>query len=687
MSSQELASEPILRGRLEELDFGSLLSAMRLGRQYLTLEVYDAAGECTGVVAVKAGRIISASVDGYTGIEAVRRLLERRDASEFRVLPQPMAAELAPEPLGTITAITQELERSTENKAGMLRARTEVMQGTLSEQLSLDDVLRGLAITRQYITLAVSDADGNALGEIAVKANKVLSARAGNLLALPALQKLRQAPNGSQFAAFVERGSIAHLHPLGTVADVLERSKLSTLDRLSRSSNGAHKKTSWSAVAAQTMPGATASAQGRVLEGKLEEFTLSHVLTVLSTSRQHFEVLVRDDAATPVGLIEVKSGMVIAASTDKLTGVAAAHELLRPHKGYFVAVRRIESSAELPALVSLQQLLQPFAARHAGAASQSREDTQPVVLSRAVEVNAPANAGSKPITVMQGALGELDVASILHVAGSSRQYTCVQIFDDERTHLGAVYLKSGQVVRAQAQDVTGVPAVRRLLHCPSDFGFLVQRFPQASEVTSSIGSVTEVLSRAAAQPTAATAALTGVPAAINTGDSQQHRAPPNNSWIGGAAVGAGFVLLGGIAAALVLRTPPTLTTSISPISVAEKVAPTPAELAQAPRASREDHHVAPPQPPGQVEADEAPKEQAPSAQVTSEASSTLSKATIASLQAGLQQLGYATGPVDGVMGPRTVAAIRAFQYAEHLTVDGTLTAATRAVLLRRMEEP
>jgi hypothetical protein len=664
VTSPELASPPILRGRLEDLDFGSLLSALRLGRQYLTLEVYDATGDCTGVVAVKAGQIVSASVDGYTGLEAVRRLLETRDAAEFRVLPQPVAAELAAEPLGTIASITQALsQQSTESEVGMLIARTQVMQGTLSEQLGFEDVLRGLSFTRQHVTLALSDTAGRALGEVGVKANKVVSARAGGLVALPALQQLRRAPSGSQFALFVESHSVAHLHPLGSVGEVLERTAVApahTTARLTRTANGAHTAPSQTLTwtqGAQTTPGV-----GRVLEGSLEEFKLPHVLNALSTSRQHFEVQVRDETAATIGVIEVKSGVVVAANTARLRGAPAAHELLRTHKGHFVAVRRVEDSAELPALLSLHELLQPPAAA-------SRDDTPSVVLTRAVEVSAPP---TEAISVMNGQIGDLDVASILHVAGSSRQYTCVQIFDDQRTQLGAVYLKSGQVVRAQAQDVTGVAAVRRLLHCPSDFSFLVQRYPNSAEATSSIGSIADILTRAASQPTAA--------AAVSTHSPSQPRAAATTGWMGGAALGGGFVLLGGIAAALVLRAP-ALTTSYSPISVQEKSTPVPAELAPA----REEARIEPAKPPAQ--ADEAAPAEEPPAKEPSSASTSMSRALIASLQAGLHQLGYATGPVDGVLGPRTQAAIRAFQYAEHLTVDGTLNAPTRAVLLRRMEEP
>lgn len=636
MSTPQLAVQPVLRGRLEDLDVGSLLSALRLGRQHLTLEVYDAAGDCTGVVAVKAGQILSASVDGYTGMEAVRRLLSTRDAAEFRVLPQPAAAEITAEPIGTIAAITQAFSQTPDSGVEeMLSARAMVMQGVLSGELRFEDILRGLSFTRQHVTLALNDANGRALGEVTVKANKVLSARAGGLRGVLALQQLQRAPHGSRFVLFVDNQSVAQLHPLGTVEELLKRLNGFSAGGPNPSSNGAHK---------------ASAARGRVMEGNLEEFKLSHVLSVLSTSRQHFELQVRDETAATVGVIEVKSGMVVAASTDKLQGVPAAYELLHRHKGHFVAIRRVESSAQLPALIRLSELLQPRAT------SASEPTQSSVVLTRSVDVNAPSSSEQTAITVMQGRLGELDVASILKVAGSSRQYTCVQIFDDQHSELGAVYLKSGQVVRAQAQDVTDVAAVRRLLHCPSDFSFLVQRYP-CSDVNSSIGSVVEILAQASAT---APSLPSPPPRAAST------------TWIGGAVVGAGFVLLGGIATAIVMRPPPERATTISPIVVRESL-PAPAAPAPPPIVQREE-------PP---EAEDTPVETA----AKHDASAPLTRATVASLQAGLQQLGYATGPIDGVIGPRTEAAIKAFQYAENLTADGTFTSATRAVLLRRMQEP
>ena len=43
------------------------------------------------------------------------------------------------------------------------------------------------------------------------------------------------------------------------------------------------------------------------------------------------------------------------------------------------------------------------------------------------------------------------------------------------------------------------------------------------------------------------------------------------------------------------------------------------------------------------------------------------------VQRALTGLGYEPGPIDGLMGPRTRAAVRAYQEASGLTADGTLT--------------
>jgi peptidoglycan hydrolase-like protein with peptidoglycan-binding domain len=51
------------------------------------------------------------------------------------------------------------------------------------------------------------------------------------------------------------------------------------------------------------------------------------------------------------------------------------------------------------------------------------------------------------------------------------------------------------------------------------------------------------------------------------------------------------------------------------------------------------------------------------------------------VQARLNNLGYNTGPVDGIQGPRTTEAIREFQEKYGLKVDGVVGPITRGKLV------
>ena len=55
--------------------------------------------------------------------------------------------------------------------------------------------------------------------------------------------------------------------------------------------------------------------------------------------------------------------------------------------------------------------------------------------------------------------------------------------------------------------------------------------------------------------------------------------------------------------------------------------------------------------------------------------------TVTGVQARLNNLGFCCGKVDNVVGPRTRAALRAFQSSENLEVTGEVDDATRSKLL------
>jgi peptidoglycan hydrolase-like protein with peptidoglycan-binding domain len=56
-------------------------------------------------------------------------------------------------------------------------------------------------------------------------------------------------------------------------------------------------------------------------------------------------------------------------------------------------------------------------------------------------------------------------------------------------------------------------------------------------------------------------------------------------------------------------------------------------------------------------------------------------------QQALQDKGFNPGPIDGVMGPRTSAAVRDFQQKENLTVTGQLDSETRSRLMTSAGSP
>lgn len=59
--------------------------------------------------------------------------------------------------------------------------------------------------------------------------------------------------------------------------------------------------------------------------------------------------------------------------------------------------------------------------------------------------------------------------------------------------------------------------------------------------------------------------------------------------------------------------------------------------------------------------------------------------SLKNVQRRLMDLGYTPGPFDGVMGPKTAAAIRAFQRDAGLAVDGIVGPKTRAALQTTIE--
>ena len=80
LPEQSIQSDLFLRGQFQDVDLETLLSALRLGRQHLTLDLFDANAALTGSVSVKSGRVVGASARDHRGAAAVRQLLDDHGA-------------------------------------------------------------------------------------------------------------------------------------------------------------------------------------------------------------------------------------------------------------------------------------------------------------------------------------------------------------------------------------------------------------------------------------------------------------------------------------------------------------------------------------------------------------------------------------------------------------------------------
>ena len=595
-----------------------------------------------------------------------------------------------------------------------------ILTGELAD-FDVSSLLSAFGLGRQLITLEILGESGDTDGHIVIKSGRVVSAVAGEQTGADAVRQLLSTDRPAHFRVLRESQE-AQLAvgdaeaAVGTIAELTQSPGPSYGASDSERppvphTNGIRP----SRTPATPRLSSRGSARVRVLEGSLSDVALPTLLGVLSSGRQYIELHVLDERAVTVGAIELKSGMLVGARTGAVHGLDALNQLLGSPDHYrFAVIRRRESPRHLTALARVSDLL----ARVTGPSFAPGFDEDPAT---AVVHGEPRDRRSRPeglrtlpakdvaVPVLDGNFSELDLPSLVQVVGSSRQHTRLRIFDDQRQLMGELQLKSGQVLRAEAREASGVTAVRRLLHSPRDFTFVVLRHPQASEPLESLGSINEVLAQASrsgpnsglfhthTQPLAASdaPAATGRVQLSATGTHDPVPLPPYppgvrvngfrvpGSWLPGAAIGAGLVLLGVGAAALFFR-PLQGSTTTDVSSALTKPAPAVQPAPPVPE---------PPRPAAVSGETAAPAAQPAVAEVPATVGmfgpadgspANLSKPAIASLQAVLRQLGYDTGPIDGVLGPRTHAAIKAFQSDESLIADGTLTASTRARLARRI---
>jgi chromosome partitioning protein len=101
------------------------------------------------------------------------------------------------------------------------------------------------------------------------------------------------------------------------------------------------------------------------------------------------------------------------------------------------------------------------------------------------------------IGVMQGSLREFDLAAVLQVVGLGRQYTGIEVsLGGGRS--GTIFVKSGQVVSATAEDSRGADAFRNLFRA-ADGSFFVFRLDTPAELPEPLGPLDSLLMEAVAE--------------------------------------------------------------------------------------------------------------------------------------------------------------------------------------------
>ena len=594
-----------------------------------------------------------------------------------------------------------------------------ILAGELAD-FDVSSLLSAFGLGRQLITLEIMDHSGQADGYIVIKAGRVVSALSGEHTGAEAVRRLLSSERPAHFRVLREASQTStELDGTPALGTIEELARLTPIPPSASGEDHPSPVPGPNGVRRSRTPppplprrSSGAGSRVRVLEGSFTDIALSAVPQVVSAGRQYIEVHVLDERSVSVGVIEVKAGMLVAARTRTLHGLDAAHALLDAPSNYrFVVIRRREPPRTITALSHVSRLLIRHEAHGsdfgfedepetAVAPSSLRDSDSPPGFERA-RLSTP----DTPVPVLDGNFAELDLPSLIQVVGTSRQHTKLRVFDDQRQPVGELHLKSGQLLRADARDATGVAAVRRLLHSPRDFTFVVLRYPHAREPVESLGGILDVLGRATAVGTTGSfgplpsAAALALPLPASSSVSSEATGPhiplpapgtktngvsprSGGNWLIGAALGAGFVLLGGAATALLLR-PAQVTTDVSSALAKPQPQDTPA-----PAAAQAAPAVPSVKPPTAATEAAAQPQDVPSAQgaiaLTETSPAPLGKPAIASIQAGLRQLGYETGPIDGVLGPRTAAAIKAFQSDEQLISDGTLSQSTRARLSRRI---
>ncbi len=360
----------------------------------------------------------------------------------------------------------------------MNAARKEVLNGQLSD-FAVSTLLHAFSLGRTVMTLEVMSSTGEVVGSVLLKSGKVLAANAGSLEGPEALDALMQ-ERLARFRVFSE-GTALHGHrPLGSVAELTSEARQVAAKPPSKHEAGAESVPTDTGVRARVP----------VMAGSLEEFDVASLMRVVSSGRQHTSIEILNDRSDVTGTIFLKAGKVVSARAGSVEGVAAVCEILDLPPKFNFAIFRVPTEVPYESIGSVDEILRL-------AMDPQRQATSGVVKAGAARAHADGEQRSR---VMEGSVADADVASLLQVLGSSRQYTELEFFRPDGSVAGEIHIKAGKMLRATADEVDGVTAVRRLIAAPPDFRFRASRRLMESEIPLPVGEIGDVLMRAISEP-------------------------------------------------------------------------------------------------------------------------------------------------------------------------------------------
>jgi chromosome partitioning protein len=210
----------VMEGDFGEFDLASVIQVVSIGRQFTGIEVMDETGQVIGTLFMKSGKILSARSGSASGLDAVSTLLRGTRHKRFSVYRTPHSTGVM-RPVGSVCEVLMRLTEDPRSSERVL-----VMEGSFVD-FDLLSVLQVIGIGRQYTVLEVSAPNGRTLGQVTVKAGKVLSAEADGVSGVEAIRRLAGAPRDSRFTVFRSR-AVAAEHHLGPLAQIVL--KLAELD-------------------------------------------------------------------------------------------------------------------------------------------------------------------------------------------------------------------------------------------------------------------------------------------------------------------------------------------------------------------------------------------------------------------------------------------------------------------------